>query len=1220
MRFKKKVAVKHSRHRWTRAVVFIVLLSWAFYGLPQFFNIPPKVENARAATANVVPSAKHATSDTTTETLSEITSDNSSVNPDTLSAVAAGDGTYTVDQSKVMYFIDFDTAAIPTGSTISAASLNLQYGGENGYNGTASVRYNNGGGLTNTTITPSDITGFSAEQSYNLYSAGVDTLAEVAAVDIEFTNGDTGGADAIHFDYLWITITYTAPIITVSTGGTQTANVNLNSSDNLIGYFTFVRNASSANVTSITVNEEGTVNANSHLSNLDIRYETAATCTYDGAETLFGTDTAFDASDIGVVTGTMSVGTSQICVYLVVDVSASATDLQTLDFQINDPSTEVVVASGTVTPGTAVAISGSTTLRGTPNLNQAVYKWFSNAAGTPPNDVSSNTIDTATVDTATKFSFQRKISWDSINSLWWAFYHNGSAIEYSSSPDLSTWTSRGTVAVNSNDFSVWGVSASTTVYLATVESGSVVGRKGVMGATSITWDSARGVDSSGQDSSVSVTRATDGKVWFSWFDSSEVGPGSGAEGVFARRSTVANNLDAFDSRNQVNSENKDDNSQGNVTMAPLTTSGDVYFNWTVSDDIGDISASVEGRMWDDSGSALTSIVTAATLTATLMNETRSVLSLTASATDQAHLLYFDNTAASGSIYYVKYSSGSWGTAVQLDSDTANQYPTISMDATNSEVHAFWLRAGAIYTKKAVSPYASGNWETSATTVDTAVTADWWVTSVFSDGNSYVPLLWADGELGSDNVRAYGRGVGSGVTTDIGSALAATSTAATLSSTGQAFRLRMLYHVTNAQLGQSLNNYKLKFATDSGGTCGAYSDVTTATSIAYKDNGGAADGAALTANEHDILHSTDTIRRQTYEEANNFTNSQSNVSVGEDGMWDFALYDKSAAAGTTYCFKTVTSADADITTYTVTPKITTATAGAADLTWVTGAADFEIWESSSLTWDAGTLKCGGTLTDDNAATVSCSSANINHSTQYRVQVVLKNSGSSDATMDGSSEYIDHKNIKGGWAGTSPTLGTCDFNDLGSDDTATTACTAAYNGNDVRLTETGSGSIKLALTSGQQGYMYLITTDNNIPNTNSTSYLDTSIDSITEDSSKVTITGAFYLNSGTLWAASIDTDSYPTIRNKNVLRASWTQTVPTNCTLQLYIRGTNTGPTPDYSTSTPAGPYTGSGTTVVQDLTGVAALQGKRYYQYYVTMGACTNGVQIPLLSSITFDFD
>lgn len=176
----------------------------------------------------------------------------------------------------------------------------------------------------------------------------------------------------------------------------------------------------------------------------------------------------------------------------------------------------------------------------------------------------------------------------------------------------------------------------------------------------------------------------------------------------------------------------------------------------------------------------------------------------------------------------------------------------------------------------------------------------------------------------------------------------------------------------------------------------------------------------------------------------------------------------------------------------------------DLTWVTGAADFEIWQSASLTWDAGTLVCSGALTDANADTISCSSGSVANSTQYRVQVVLKNTGGSTSKMKGASDFVDHVAVKAGWAGTNPTLGTCGFNDLGSDNGSTT-CTVAYNAtNDVRITNTGTDNVTVK-AAGSEGFMYLITTDSNVPSTNSTSYLNSSIDSIIEDSSKITITG-------------------------------------------------------------------------------------------------------------------
>jgi len=156
---------------------------------------------------------------------------------------------------------------------------------------------------------------------------------------------------------------YTPANITAGTTGSQVSSMSIPSSNQYVGgAFTFARDTGSADVTQIIVSETGTVNANSNISNLDIYYETAATCSYDGNETLFGTAATFDASENAAVTGTMSVGTSQVCVYVVLDVGSGALDGQTLEIEITDPSADVTVAAGTISPSSAVAIAGTTSL------------------------------------------------------------------------------------------------------------------------------------------------------------------------------------------------------------------------------------------------------------------------------------------------------------------------------------------------------------------------------------------------------------------------------------------------------------------------------------------------------------------------------------------------------------------------------------------------------------------------------------------------------------------------------------------------------------------------------------------------------------------------------------------------------------------------------------------------------------------------------------------
>ncbi len=181
---------------------------------------------------------------------------------------------------------------------------------------------------------------------------------------------------------------------------------------------------------------------------------------------------------------------------------------------------------------------------------------------------------------------------------------------------------------------------------------------------------------------------------------------------------------------------------------------------------------------------------------------------------------------------------------------------------------------------------------------------------------------------------------------------------------------------------------------------------------------------------------------------------------------------------------------------------------ADLTWNTGAADFEIWAGAnstadaSLIWDNGTLICSTSLTDDNGRISTCGA--LNKSQKYRIQTVLKNIGGGAANM-AAEDYVNHKNVKTFWAGTSPTISAatdCGFNDIGADNGAT-ICNVAFSGNDVRISNSGGGNVQLAATTGSEGLMYLITTDSNVSLSDSSSYTDAFIDGNTEDSSRITI---------------------------------------------------------------------------------------------------------------------
>ena len=210
----------------------------------------------------------------------------------------------------------------------------------------------------------------------------------------------------------------------------------------------------------------------------------------------------------------------------------------------------------------------------------------------------------------------------------------------------------------------------------------------------------------------------------------------------------------------------------------------------------------------------------------------------------------------------------------------------------------------------------------------------------------IQIINLSGILGiSFNQSAY-RLFNNADSTDVGTALAAQDTAATLGSAGAAFRLRTLLHITGTGgLSASGQNFKLQFAQQSG-TCDTafsgetYADVTAATVIAYNNNATPADGADLTDNANDPEHncpSCHTNVNQDYEELNNFTNSVAAIPAGQDGKWDFSLKDNGATASTAYCFRAVKSDGSQLDTYSVVPQITTA--AAASLTFTVSTNNF-----------------------------------------------------------------------------------------------------------------------------------------------------------------------------------------------------------------------------------------------------------------------------------------
>ncbi|PID31173.1 hypothetical protein CSA80_04005 [Candidatus Saccharibacteria bacterium] len=201
-------------------------------------------------------------------------------------------------------------------------------------------------------------------------------------------------------------------------------------------------------------------------------------------------------------------------------------------------------------------------------------------------------------------------------------------------------------------------------------------------------------------------------------------------------------------------------------------------------------------------------------------------------------------------------------------------------------------------------FPRNSWIYELTNTNTLQTS-YWRGSIYGSGTHY----WQVVEFAS-------------IEAEVGDPLANENTPATLRSASRPFRLRMLLGVSDATVGQN-TSFKLQYAPLSG-TCSAstYSDISASSTIAYRDFNELNDGSPLVANTNDPVDGTNITETQTYVASNNFRNSESILSPGEDGEWDFSLVDNGAPANSSYCFRAVYADGTPLNTYSHYPQITT----------------------------------------------------------------------------------------------------------------------------------------------------------------------------------------------------------------------------------------------------------------------------------------------------------
>jgi len=250
------------------------------------------------------------------------------------------------------------------------------------------------------------------QQLWADWSTGTDGSLAVATMDINAAAAQsatltlTGGGSEQRNSAL--AVFRAAPLnqAIVSASGNQNAGLVMPQTDYYLGgKFLITENSSSRNVNSIKLQEFGTVNAQTKISSVKLFYDLDTSAPYDcagesynpGSDAQFGASATFNEAD-GFAqftqTGGVNITTAKtLCLYPVISVSGAANG-ETVDVEINNPSTDITVSAGSVTPASAVDISGATVLTSPADIRQ-IHARLRNDDGNEINATWKNDQDTA---------------------------------------------------------------------------------------------------------------------------------------------------------------------------------------------------------------------------------------------------------------------------------------------------------------------------------------------------------------------------------------------------------------------------------------------------------------------------------------------------------------------------------------------------------------------------------------------------------------------------------------------------------------------------------------------------------------------------------------------------------------------------------------------------------------------------------------------------------
>ena len=237
---------------------------------------------------------------------------------------------------------------------------------------------------------------FPAEMSNGAYSFTSNISSAMADKSVDLADSPTGAMtynarkNVTHASMDWCLVLQPDTLpddVSVTAINSQVSNLESPSSNQYLGgSFVFTGNTSAKTLSGITISENGSINAILDTDNIKLYYDYDSTAPYDclgeqydsGLDPQFGSLSTFDAAD-GQATFTdpgLNVSPTQaICIYPVLDILDSANSGDTVEFYIENPSTDITIDSGTVIPNTAIELTGSTNIQKPAILEQVHYKF-----------------------------------------------------------------------------------------------------------------------------------------------------------------------------------------------------------------------------------------------------------------------------------------------------------------------------------------------------------------------------------------------------------------------------------------------------------------------------------------------------------------------------------------------------------------------------------------------------------------------------------------------------------------------------------------------------------------------------------------------------------------------------------------------------------------------------------------------------------------------------